>query len=82
MSTFQKTQQFLARRFSLDESEITPERSLQSLGIDSLATMELMFDLEDEFGIRLENDREVIETLRDLVTVIDRQLALQSVGPA
>lgn len=82
MTTFQKTQQFLARRFTLGESEITPERSLQSLGIDSLAAMELMFDLEDEFGIRLPNDQQVIDTLRDLVTVIDRQLALQCVGAA
>lgn len=78
MTTFEKTQQFLAHRFTLDESEITPERTLQSLGIDSLATMELVFELEDEFGITVPDGPQAIETLRDLVALIDRQLALQS----
>ena len=75
MSTYQKTQQFLARRFSLAEAEVTPERSLQSLGIDSLAALELMFDLEDEFGIVVPQEPRSIETLGDLVSFIDEQLA-------
>lgn len=82
MSTFEKTQQFLARRFTLDAREITPERTLQSLGIDSLATMELVFDLEDEFGITVPDGPQAIETLRDLVALIDRQLALRSAAAA
>ena len=77
MTTFQKMQQFLARRFALCESEIVPQRSLQSLGIDSLAAMELLFDLEDEFGIRVPHDQQDIVTLRDLAAVIDAQLALK-----
>jgi acyl carrier protein len=75
MSTYQKTQQFLARRFALAETEITPERSLQSLGIDSLAALELLFDLEDEFGITVPQEQQSIETLGDLVSLIDQQLA-------
>jgi acyl carrier protein len=82
MNTLQKTQEFLARRFGLAESEITPERSLQSLGIDSLAALELLFDLEDEFGINVPADPVVIETLRDLVAFIDRQCALQCAAAA
>ena len=82
MSTFEKTQQFLARRFTLDESEITPERTLQSLGIDSLATMERVGALEHECGITVPDGPQAIETLRDLVALIDRQLALQSAAAA
>ena len=78
MTTLLKTQQFLARRFALSESEIAPDRSLQSLGIDSLAAMELLFNIEDEFGITVPNDHQNIDTLQDLVSVIDRQLAQQS----
>ncbi|OGA15403.1 MAG: hypothetical protein A3G25_15825 [Betaproteobacteria bacterium RIFCSPLOWO2_12_FULL_63_13] len=77
MTTFQKMQQFLARRFGLRESEIVPDRSLQSLGIDSLAAIELLFDIEDEFGIRVPEDQRDIETLRDLAALIDGQLALK-----
>jgi acyl carrier protein len=77
MSTYQKTREFLARRFALAETEMTPERTLQSLGIDSLAALELMFDLEDEFGITVPHQPQSIETLGDLVSFIDRQLVLR-----
>lgn len=77
MSTLHKLQQFLARRFALGEEELTQERSLQSLGIDSLAALELMFDLEDEFGICVPQEPQAIETLGDLVALIDRQQALR-----
>jgi acyl carrier protein len=77
MNTLQKTQQFLARRFALAEGEMTPECTLQSLGIDSLAALELLFDVEDEFGISVPAEPVAIETLRDLVAFIDRHSALQ-----
>lgn len=77
MTTLQRTQRFLARRFAIGEDEITPERTLQSLGIDSLAALELLFDIEEEFGIRLSHDDQEITTLSDLVVVIEQELARQ-----
>jgi acyl carrier protein len=82
MSTLRKTQQILARRFGLAEAEIRPVRSLQSLGIDSLAALELMFDLEDEFGISVPPDPQGIETVGELVAFVDRQLALRCAAAA
>ena len=82
MTTFQKTQRFLAQRFHLREAEITPDCTLQSLGIDSLAALELQFAIEDEFGIRLSHDHREFTTLRDLVDVVELELARQCTTPA
>ena len=77
MTTLQRTRRFVARRFEVDENEIKAESTLESLGIDSLATMELIFDIEDEFGIRMPQDHGRLATLGDLVLLLDRELARQ-----
>jgi len=76
MTTFQKTQQLLMERLGLTEEELFPEQSLQNLGIDSLAAMELMFDLRNEFGIDVPYAQHRVATLGDLVALVDTQLAL------
>ena len=74
MNTLNKLQQFLAGRFAIGEDEIQPATTLDRLGIDSLAALELVFELEDEFGIRLDTDSRGIRTIADLVAIVDRQL--------
>ncbi len=64
------------------EAEITPERTLQSLGIDSLAALELLFAVEEEFGIRLSHDHQEFTTLGELVDVIEGELARRCTAPA
>ena len=75
MSTLQRMRRFIARRFEIDEAEIQPESRLETLGIDSLATMELLFDIEDEFGIRMPENHGRIGTLGDLVAIVEREIA-------
>jgi len=75
MTTLQRTRQFLARRYDLDEREIRPDATLDRLGIDSLAVLELVFELEDEFKVRLDPACESIRTVGELVQAIDQRLA-------
>jgi len=75
MTTLQRTRQFLARRYGLDEREIRSDATLDRLGIDSLAVLELVFELEDEFNVRLDPDGESIRTVGELVKAIDQRLA-------
>jgi len=77
MTTLRKTQQFLARRFAIAEGEITPERTLESLGIDSLAALELLFEIEEEFGVRFPDEAQKITTLGELVAALERELGKQ-----
>jgi acyl carrier protein len=80
--TLDRVQRLVARRLEIDASRIAPESTLESLGIDSLATLELLFDLEEEFGMRLEHDHRRIATLGDLVAVIESNLAREFTAAA
>ena len=53
---FERVRSVLAKKYSLAPDAITPESTLESLGLDSLDLIELLFDVEDEFGIRIPQD--------------------------
>ncbi|MBQ8833543.1 MAG: acyl carrier protein [Oscillospiraceae bacterium] len=55
----------VAERTGCDVSSITPESTFTELGIDSLDTVELLMNLEDELGIEIELDQPVA-TVGDL----------------
>ena len=60
----------LANYKHIDESLITRETTFESIGIDSLDTVDLVIDLEEAFHIIIERD-ETIETVGELVDIID-----------
>ncbi len=48
---------------------------ISSYGIDSLEVVELVMDLEENFGVRLENnDFKKIKTVGDLLVIIEEKL--------
>ena len=74
---FERLQAIVAKKYSLDPATITPESTLESLGFDSLDLIELLFDVEDEFAIRVPQDggsalktatiQDIVESIRALV---------------
>jgi acyl carrier protein len=56
LTPFERVQTVLAKKYSLPPETISPESTLESLGLDSLDLIELLFDVEDEFGIRIPQD--------------------------
>jgi acyl carrier protein len=54
----------LLRRFLrfAGEEELTPESRLFDLGLDSMRALELMFEIEDTFGVELPEHRLVDAT--------------------
>ena len=62
---FEAIAELVAERVEKDVSEITPESSFKELGIDSLDTVELLMNLEDELGIEIELEQPVA-TVDDL----------------
>ncbi len=61
----------------MSEADLQPESSLETLGLDSLSVIEFMFVLEDEFKIKLSDERVEIKTVQDIVTLVDRLVADQ-----
>lgn len=56
---FEKIANVIAERTGCDVSSVKPESTFTELGIDSLDTVELLMNLEDELGIEIELDKPV-----------------------
>ena len=56
----------------VDWSTVSEEQTLESFGFDSLAVLDLIFDLESEFGVQIKAE-EILEmkTVGELVTFLE-----------
>ena len=75
MSTLAKVQEMLVAEFELRAEQVVPESKLAELGIDSLATLEFLFKLEEAFALDLNSDPTPVETVADIAAEVDRMLA-------
>ena len=63
----------IAEHFSIDISTITKETTFESLGIDSLDTVEMVMQLEEDLGIEIELE-EKMATVGELAKFIEAKL--------
>lgn len=68
--TFDRVKEIIAEHTGVDEAEITPEAAFADFYIDSLDTVEILMEMEDEFGVEI-NVEEIGKTIGDLVNLID-----------
>ena len=75
-TTQDKVKSIIASKLGIDESEITPEKSLvNDLGADSLDVVELSMELEREFNLKFEDsDTEKIQSVEDLYKLIEENV--------
>ncbi|MCB1124480.1 MAG: acyl carrier protein [Verrucomicrobiae bacterium] len=58
----------------IDWSEISINSPVEALGLDSLSILDLLYDIEQETGIRVEADEvSHIGTLKDIVSLLIRK---------
>jgi acyl carrier protein len=67
----------MVEQFDLKPESLTPDATLESLGLDSLSVIEFMFNLEDELKIKLPDERVEIKTLQDVTQLVDKMIAEQ-----
>ena len=72
---FEKLAKYASKQLELDVSEITPDSTFESLGIDSLDVVEMIMDLESDLGVELELEDQDIATFGDLAAFIESKLA-------
>ena len=66
----------LVRDYKLDAAALTPTTPLEELGIDSLGLAELLFTIEDEFGIAMTAiNAPRLETVGDVVCAVEAAIA-------
>ncbi|AMB98964.1 acyl carrier protein [Aerococcus urinaehominis] len=76
-TTVEIVSQLLVERFGVDENKVGNDLVFsRDLGADSLDIIEVVMQLEDKFEIRIaDDDLENIQTMGDLVRIIDHEVA-------
>ena len=86
MTTLERLQALLARDFDLKRETLDAHATLESLEIDSLRMIEILFCVEDEFKITVSAEqaelRARLKTLGDLAAYVDSLVAGQPKAPA
>ncbi len=82
MSTLETLQTLISEEFKLSVEQLRPQATLAELGIDSLELVDLIFKIEDRFGLKIKEDvpRSLV-TLGDVAAYVDELLAQQSATP-
>jgi acyl carrier protein len=70
--SFDIVKEILIEELDVPADKIDLSADLESLGIDSLAVIELLFQVEEKLGISLPDERVPLKTLGDVVTFLDR----------
>ena len=71
---YEKLVDYAARQLELDPSQITPDSTFESLGIDSLDIVEMIMDLEGELGVELDMEDQKISNFQELAEFIENKL--------
>ncbi len=68
----EKIKAIIVDKLGVEASEITPEASFTNdLGADSLDTVELIMEVEKEFGVSIPEDQaDKIQTVQDVINFI------------
>jgi acyl carrier protein len=74
MNSFPTVAELLAKSLDLPLASIQPQTELEALGADSLTVIELIFDLEEAFGLQIGDERPKLVVVQDIADQIDGYL--------
>ena len=72
---YEKLVKYAAKQLEIDASEIKPDSTFESLGIDSLDIVEMIMDLESELGVELDMEDQKITTFQELADFVESKLS-------
>jgi len=76
MNTYDKVKRVVVETFKCEEDEVTENVSFDELGADSLDKVELLMNLEEEFGVDIpDEEAEGIQTVDQTVKYIESKVA-------
>ena len=78
MSSLKELQDLIQQKYGLDASALDPHASMRASGVDSLALVEFLFDVEDRYGISIPGDDPHLDTLAELAQIVDQLRAAQA----
>ena len=75
MTTFEQVKKIIVEKLGVAEDKVTETADITNdLGADSLDTVELIMELEKEFGITIDDQQAMsLKTVKDVMAFIDAQ---------
>ncbi|KOT52240.1 MULTISPECIES: acyl carrier protein [Streptomyces] len=77
---YEAVKSVLISHFNIPEDTIRPEATLEDIGLDSLAVVELLCVLQDELGLRVPTGDDALKSLQ--VTLAQAAAVLDQAQPA
>jgi len=77
MSSLKELQDLIQEKYGLAPDALQPNASMRASGIDSLALVEFIFEIEDKFGIAIPDNNPNLDTLAELAELVDRLRAAE-----
>jgi acyl carrier protein len=71
MSSIEELQQLIHEKYGIEPAALDPHASMRAAGIDSLALVEFLFEVEDRMGIKVPDKYSDIDTLAALAAAVD-----------
>lgn len=68
---FEEIREVVCEQLGVDESEVKFETTFEELGADSLDLFQVVIEIEEKFGIQLE-DAESIKSIKDAVEYVEK----------
>jgi acyl carrier protein len=79
-TTLERMKQLFIAKFDYNIEELKPTTTLESLSLDSLDMVDFLFDIENEFNIRIPDQEFRVRTIQDIVVAVDRFISEQRIG--
>jgi len=74
MATLDQLKKIFQEKLDLAPDQVTPEKSFRELSVDSLDLYELIYEVENVFGVTIPDDKAVeMEKVQDIIDYIDKQ---------
>jgi acyl carrier protein len=77
MSSLSELQSLIQEKYGIDPATLDPHASIRAAGVDSLALVEFLFEVEDRLGIKLPETDPNLDTLAELAALVDSVRAEQ-----
>ena len=78
MSSLKELQALIQEKYGLDPAALDPHTSMRASGVDSLALVEFLFEVEDKYGISIPDNNPNLDTLAELAQIVDQLRAAQT----
>jgi acyl carrier protein len=80
MSSIEELRELIQEKYGIEPAALDPHASMRAAGIDSLALVEFLFEVENRMGITLPDAYPDIDTLAALAATVDELRAAATTG--